>query len=387
MKNDKKKKKIFKYSMAFILVFVIAFLGAFAGYKFAIGSSGGTSTSTMKITKTSADNSSTGDYTKIIADCQKSVVQIETESVQSGSFFNDYVSEGAGSGVVISSDGYIVTNYHVIEGANKISVTVEDENKTYTASVVGYDSNADIAVIKIDDSNMTSAAIGDSDKLETGDDVFAIGNPLGELGDTVTEGIISSPSRDLTLDGTKMTLLQTTAAINPGNSGGGLFNTSGELIGIVNAKSSGTEVEGLGFAIPVNNAITTAKNIVKNGTNNDSTTTSTSNSSNSSSDSSSSTDSTGNYTIGVTIVSVSNDTMEKEYNVSEKGIYVTEVTKGSKAESAGFKSGDMIVSINGKEYSDISDLISKIRSSVSGDKLEFVVKRDSKKVTLTINVE
>ena len=159
-------------------------------------------------------------------------------------------SGGAGSGVIISENGYIITNHHVIEGAGAITVRLTNGCE-YAAGVVGSDPDGDIALIKIDATDLCAATIGSSKSVVVGQQVLAIGNPLGTLGGTVTDGIISALDRKIPIDGVEMTLLQTNAAINPGNSGGGLFNRSGELIGIVNAKRAETGVEGLGFAIPV----------------------------------------------------------------------------------------------------------------------------------------
>lgn len=180
-----------------------------------------------------------------------SVVEISTETVTTGNRIRQYVSEGAGSGVIISSDGYIATNKHVIEGASKIIVRLRS-GEEYSAELIGSDSKTDIAVLKISAEGLEAAVYGDSGSLITGELAVAIGNPLGELGGTVTEGIISALNRTITIDDEEMSLLQTSAAINPGNSGGGLFNNQAQLIGIVNAKSSGSDVEGLGFAIPIN---------------------------------------------------------------------------------------------------------------------------------------
>ena len=201
---------------------------------------------------------------EITAATLDSVVEIKTESVQTEVFLGQYVTEGAGSGVIIKSDGYIITNYHVIEGANKIIVTTTDEQQ-YAAQVIGADADNDIAVLKINAANLPAATMGNSDQLNVGDLAVAIGNPLGELGGTVTAGIISALDRSITIDGTTMSLLQTDTSINPGNSGGGLFNQYGQLIGVVVAKSSGSDVEGLGFAIPINTASRVAEQIIEHG--------------------------------------------------------------------------------------------------------------------------
>jgi serine protease Do len=197
-----------------------------------------------------------------------SVVEIYTESIVSNRRMGQFITEGAGSGVVIAdseSGGYIATNNHVIEGASKITVRLSDGTE-HEAELIGSDSRTDLAVIKINESRLQPAVWGNSDTLVIGELAIAIGNPLGKLGGSVTEGIISAPSRDIEIDRQMMTLLQTTAAVNPGNSGGGLFNSRGELIGIVNAKYSGTDIEGIGFAIPANLAMSIVDDLIQHGT-------------------------------------------------------------------------------------------------------------------------
>ena len=166
--------------------------------------------------------------------------------------------------MVYSEDGYIVTNNHVIEGASNIKVTLHDGTE-YPATLVAADSLTDVAVIKIDATDLPAVKFGDMDDLNVGDAVVAIGNPLGTLSGTATEGIVSALEREITIDGKQMTLIQTSASINPGNSGGGMFDGSGQLIGIVVAKSSGTGIEGLGFAIPVNTVSKAVDNIMNGG--------------------------------------------------------------------------------------------------------------------------
>ncbi|MCM1438463.1 MAG: trypsin-like peptidase domain-containing protein [Roseburia sp.] len=197
--------------------------------------------------------SSTAEVVSAVAD---SVVEISTETVTT-SWGHQYISSGAGSGVIVGKEGgnyYIVTNNHVIEGANNITVTTRGGEK-FTAELVAADDSADIAVIKIASSSELNIAVwGDSDDLQIGEDLIAIGNPLGSLGGTVTKGILSATGRSIEVGNYAMTLLQTDTAINPGNSGGGLFNMRGELIGIVNAKTTDEEIEGICFAIPANTA-------------------------------------------------------------------------------------------------------------------------------------
>lgn len=202
----------------------------------------------------SAGNGAYTLLTEAIDAVNETVVEIFTETLVNNGWLGDFVQEGAGSGVIISKDGYIVTNNHVISGASTITVRMTDQT-TYEARVVGTDEASDIAVLWIDtEHDLSAAQMGCSADLIVGESVFAIGNPLGSLGGTVTDGIISATARDITIDGQPMTLLQTNAAVNPGNSGGGLFNMAGQLIGVVNAKYSQDAVEGLGFAIPIDTA-------------------------------------------------------------------------------------------------------------------------------------
>jgi Trypsin-like serine proteases, typically periplasmic, contain C-terminal PDZ domain len=224
--------------------------------------------SVIKQSVTSLENLGTDTNDAIVnatAFAKDTVVEITTETVQTNMFYGQYVTEGAGSGVIITEDGYIITCAHVVTGASSVTVTMTNGLK-YDAKVIGEDSQTDIAVLKITaDEIFPSAVVGNSDGLVLGEPAIAIGNPLGTLGGSVSNGIISALDREITIDGQSYKLLQTNAAINPGNSGGGLFNVSGELIGVVNAKSSGNTIEGLGFAIPINYAISIAEELMSNG--------------------------------------------------------------------------------------------------------------------------
>jgi Trypsin-like serine proteases, typically periplasmic, contain C-terminal PDZ domain len=297
-----------------------------------------------------------------------SVVEITTESVSTDNWASQYVTEGAGSGLIIKSNGYIMTNYHVIEGASKITVT-NDSSKKYTAKVVGYDEDNDIAVIKIDATGLTPVTYGDSDGLSVGDMAVIVGNPLGSLGDSVSAGIISATKREITLDNNTMNLIQTDASVNPGNSGGGLFNSHGQLVGVVVAKSSGTDVEGLGFAIPVNTAAKVAAKIIKNG-------------GNISSGSSSSSSSSSTAYSGMSYVNPTTTSEAEQYGYSEPGVYIAEVTSDN-AKNAGFEVGDRVVKIGSKTITDFASAKAAIQSHDPGDKVKFVVYRDGKKLTIT----
>ncbi len=297
---------------------------------------------------------------EIVSTAGASVVEIQTEAVLSDSWMQQYVTEGAGSGVIISTDGYIMTNNHVINGARKITVTTSDE-QSYEAKLVGTDSDNDVAVIKIDATGLTPATYGNSDELNVGDLAVAIGNPLGELGGTVTAGIISAKDRQLSIDGKTLTLLQTDSSINPGNSGGGLFNSDGQLIGLVVAKSSGSDVEGLGFAIPINKAADVAQQLMSTG------------------------HVKGKPWTGMTY-SEGSSGFDSFFGSSSSSVYIYDVNTET-AQKAGFQKGDIVKTIDGKEISTIDDLTAVITSHQVGDKLNFVVLRNGQEKELTIELQ
>lgn len=343
---------------AFVLVLILCMLvtsaltvGGFYVYGnfFANGTDSATNYSLSSSTETMS-------YKSIINKVQDSVVSITTESVSTDTWAQNYVTEGAGSGVIIQSNGYIVTCNHVISGASKVTVTLSNK-KEYSAKVVGTDSENDVAVLKIKATGLTAATYGNSSKLTVGDQVVAIGNPLGELSNTATTGIISALNRNLTIDGQSMNLLQTDASINPGNSGGALFNSAGNLIGIVVAKSTGSDVEGLGFAIPINKVAKVAKNLIKNG----------------STSSSSSSTTSGSAVIGVTVYDSSN------------GVYVQSVTS-SKAKAAGIEAGDLLYSVAGTTIDSTDTLKSVLSNHKAGDKVKVIVVRDNQQKSLTVTL-
>ena len=298
-----------------------------------------------------------------------SVVEIKTESVSADAWMQQYVTEGAGSGVVMTADGYIMTNNHVIDGASKITVTTSDD-KEYEAKLVGTDSITDIAVLKISAKNLTPATYGNSDQLAVGDMAVAIGNPLGELGGTVSAGIISALDRELAIDGKTMTLLQTDASINPGNSGGGLFNGDGQLIGIVVAKSSGSNVEGLGFAIPINKAADVAQQLMDKGYVSDQPSTGMSYAESSQ---------------GNGAAQFFGNSQDSQSQSSSAAVYIQEVT-GTNAKKAGFQSGDLVYAVDGTKITSFNTLSSIVTSHKVGDKLTYTIVRgnQTKEIKLTL---
>ena len=297
---------------------------------------------------------SVGEVAEIAA---PSVVEITTEAVTTSGFMGQYVTEGAGSGVIISEDGYIVTNHHVIDGATKVSIRTND-GTSYTAQLIGSDAKTDLAVLKVEATGLSPAIIGEYEDCKVGDTVVAIGNPLGELGGTVTDGIISALDRDVTIDGQIMTLMQTNTAISPGNSGGGLFNTSGQLIGVVNAKSSGEGIEGLGFAIPVDLAEEVIEDLIEYGY------------------------VTGRIEYGFEIVEINDWQTQMLYRVEHQGVYIYSVFDNSNAQKAGLRPGDLIKSINGKTIKTGDDSEKAIEGLEIGDTIKLTVIRNSREITV-----
>lgn len=298
-------------------------------------------------------NLSVAEVASIAAD---SVVEITTEVATTGMHMQQYIAEGAGSGVVVSKDGYIATNNHVINGASKITVRLKN-GETYEATLVGTDPKTDIALLKIKGATLTPAALGDSDSLQVGELAVAIGNPLGQLGGTVTDGIISALDREITLDGQTMNLLQTNAAINPGNSGGGLFNDRGQLVGLVVAKSAGSDIEGLGFAIPVNEVKTIVNELMNNGY------------------------VTGRPVLGISVLQVDSLQTAMQYRLNRMGVYIQGLTEGTNSEKAGLAVGDCIVAIDNQEVTNTSDISKILQDKKVGDTVKVTVSRDGQMLT------
>lgn len=284
-----------------------------------------------------------------------SVVEITTETTVDSFYYGRYVSEGAGSGVIISKDGYVVTNNHVIADAENITVTLRN-GTSYPAKLIGTDEVTDIAVIKIEAEGLTNAVLGDSSKLVVGELAVAIGNPLGRLGGTVTDGIISALDREITISDETMTLIQTNAAVNPGNSGGGLFNAEGELIGIVNAKNSGSEIEGLSFAVPINTAKGTIEQLLNYGY------------------------VRGRAILGVGVREITNSSDAWRYRVSEFGVYIISSVNGD------FEVGDRIMAIDGNSVTSRADIKAQLKKYGVGDEVTVTVSRNGRMVDVKINL-
>ncbi len=276
---------------------------------------------------------------------------------------------GSGSGVIITSDGYIVTNNHVVEGGQNIRVCLQDGSE-YEATLIGTDSYSDLAVIKIDATGLPAATLGTSSNMTVGDPVFAIGNPLGVLSSSVSQGIISGLDRTINVDGHNMTLMQTDAAVNPGNSGGGLFNANGELIGIVNAKSYGLDVEGIGFAIPMDTAKSIIMDLIDLGY------------------------VTGRPYLGISMQDValrfgsgysSNPFFSFGGNYVT-GVQVVAVEEGSPAQNAGLQVNDVIVGLDDQEITGTSQLSALLYEYKVGDTVTISVLRGNETQQLSVTL-
>lgn len=285
-----------------------------------------------------------------------------TTSITTNYWGYQTTSAASGSGFIFSDDGHILTNYHVIENSDTITVSLYDE-KTYPAKLLGYDESHDLAVLKIEAENLVPVVLGDSDSLNVGESVVAIGNPLGELTFSLTSGAISAKDREITMSsGTTMNLLQTDCAINSGNSGGALFNLYGEVIGITNAKysssSSGASIDNIGFAIPINQVRDMAVSIIENGY-------------------------VAKPYIGVSVTDVSAET--QSYGLPQ-GAAVKAVAADSPAAKAGLQVNDIITQGNGQAITGRGDLVSLVQNASPGDSLQLTIYRQGSLIELTITV-
>ncbi len=297
---------------------------------------------------------------QIYAQNVNSVVAITNTGISTNNYGQTGTSVSSGSGFIYTSDGYIVTNYHVVKDAQNLTVTTYD-GTSYDATFVGGDENNDIAVIKVNATDLPAAAIGSSSDLIVGDQVVAIGNPLGELTSTQTVGYVSGMNRDVSTDGSVINMIQTDAAINPGNSGGPLFNMYGQVVGITTAKysgttSSGASIEGIGFAIPIDDVKGMVDDLIQYGY------------------------ITGAY-LGVMVQNM--DESVTNYGLPQ-GAYVKEVTPGYCAEAGGMQAGDIITDLGGYSVSSITDLTRALRHFKAGDSVVVTVYRSGKIVQLTL---
>ena len=342
--------------------------GAIAGLITRSGRTGSSSASnsggTLVTQPVSSDPSSAS---AIYSQACKQVVAITTEVTYTNYFGQTSSQASCGSGFFITEDGYVLTNYHVISTAHQYGYSVSVltyDGTTYQATIVGVDEDNDIALLKVDATGVTPVTFGDSDSMTVGDTVYAVGNPLGELEFTMTSGMISALDRTITTsDGTDngINMFQIDAAVNAGNSGGPVYNTSGQVIGIVTAKYSSSGVEGLGFAIPVNDAVAIANDLMKNGT------------------------VTDRAQLGITLQTIP-DSAAQYYNMP-KGAYVNAVNSGSCAEKAGLKAGDIITAIDNTAVSSGDALRSALRGYSAGESATLTVSRSGETLKLTVTFD
>lgn len=295
----------------------------------------------------------------------RSVVAISNQSITTNIYGQVSETASSGSGFIMTEDGYVLTNYHVVEGATKLTVIAYDGTE-YEAELIGYESSNDIALLKVDATGLSPVTIGSSDDLIVGDMVVAIGNPLGELTSTMTVGYVSAKDRDVVTEGSGIiNMLQTDAAINPGNSGGPLFNSRGEVVGITTAKysgttSSGASIEGIGFAIPIDDVVDMVSDLKEHGY------------------------VTGAY-LGVMVRNMDAETADL-YNLP-LGAYVDSVSEGSCAKAAGLHAKDIITGLGDYSVENTTDLLRALRKYHAGDTTTIQVYRSGKELTLTVTLD
>ena len=303
---------------------------------------------------------------EVYASTVNSVVSINTTAASGTNIFGQTVeTASAGSGFIYSQDGYIVTNYHVVKGATSVKVTLYN-GATYDATVIGGDSDYDVAVIKIDATGLTPVTLGNSADVNVGDTVLAIGNPLGELTFSMSQGIVSCCDRAINVDGTPFNMIQVDASINPGNSGGPLVNLYGEVVGIVSAKYSSysdTTVEGLGFAIPINDVQAIITDIIENG------------------------QVTGKAYLAIKAGTMT-EQMAAQYNIGiSEGVFVYSTESGGAGERAGLQLGDVITKLNDTDITSMTDLSRAKKTFKAGDTVTLTVYRNGQYITLELTFD
>lgn len=373
--NGSKKKKSRKWLKTSILILLclifgaalgIGLMGLFNGSSAPAGRSssvvleGKRQTSDINVNSIDTDKLMTA--AEVYAENVNSTVGITT-SVTTNYWGFQTTSSASGSGFILTSDGYIVTNYHVVEGSDSVSVSLFD-GTSYEAEVVGCDASNDVAVLKVDAQDLVPVVLGKSGDLNVGDDLLAIGNPLGELTFSLTRGIVSALDREVTISsGVTMDLIQTDCAINAGNSGGPLFNMYGEVVGITNAKysSSGGEasIDNICFAIPIDKVRPIIESVIEKGY-------------------------IAKPYIGVTVMNVSEEA--QGYGLPA-GASVQSVTEGAPADKAGLRVNDIITAVGETPVAGSSDLVDIISACEKGDELTLTVYRQGETVTLTLTVD
>ena len=357
------------------LVLCCALAGGAAGYGGAMLARSSRSSTTLQqssrtvsqVSVKKVDGQTLMSAAEVYASTVNSVVSINCSAVSTNIFGQRVESASSGSGFIITQDGYIVTNHHVISGASSVTVTLHDGTE-YPATVVGSDSDYDVAVLKVEATGLTAVTLGDSGNVNVGDSVLAIGNPLGELTFSMSQGIVSCCDRAINVDGTPFNMIQVDASINPGNSGGPLMNLYGEVVGIVSAKYSNysnTTVEGLGFAIPINDVQTIITDIMENG------------------------QVTDKPALSITAGTMT-EQMAAQYQLStKKGVFVYSVNKGGAGDNAGLQMGDVITKLGDAEITSMEELSAAKKNYKAGDTVTVTFWRgDEEKTTqLTFDVQ
>ena len=332
----------------------------------AIDGGGIPAASVNKDTQKAGENASNARNTPVVRAAKEvgpAVVGITNKAVARDWFNNQVqVEQGVGSGVIFRADGYIVTNYHVIAGAQEIVVSLPDE-RSFTGQVIGADELTDLAVVKIDATDLKVAEFGNSDDIMVGEPAIAIGNPMGlEFQGSVTSGVISALNRTLDINERQLKLIQTDAAINPGNSGGALVNADGKVIGINSAKLAANGVEGMGFAIPINSVRAIVDELMSNGK-------------------------VLRPYIGVGVFDKETAARQGYRLNAEKGVYVEEITLNGPADKAGIRRGDLILEIDCKEINKVGELRAVILEHKAGDTIRVKIERDGSKNDVDVVLE
>ena len=353
------------------LLLACAVVGGAAGYGGAALSSSGKTTirqsnrTASEITVKQVSGQTLMSPAEVYASTVNSVVSINCSSVSTNIFGQSVQSASSGSGFIITQDGYIVTNHHVISGASSVTVTMYNGTE-YPATVVGSDSDYDVAVLKINATDLQPVTLGNSSSVNVGDSVLAIGNPLGELTFSMSQGIVSCCDRAINVDGTPFNMIQVDASINPGNSGGPLMNLYGEVVGIVSAKYSSysdTTVEGLGFAIPIGDVQAIITDIMENG------------------------QVTDKPSFGITAGTMT-EQMAAQYQIEQKsGAFVYSVNKGGAGEKAGLRMGDVITKVDSTDIASMEDLTAAKKGHKAGDTVTVTYVRDGSSHTTSLTFD
>ena len=353
------------------LLLACAVVGGAAGYGGAALSSSGKTTirqsnrTASEITVKQVSGQTLMSPAEVYASTVNSVVSINCSSVSTNIFGQSVQSASSGSGFIITQDGYIVTNHHVVSGASSVTVTLHD-GREYPATVVGSDSDYDVAVLKINATDLQPVTLGNSSSVNVGDSVLAIGNPLGELTFSMSQGIVSCCDRAINVDGTPFNMIQVDASINPGNSGGPLMNLYGEVVGIVSAKYSSysdTTVEGLGFASPIGDVQAIITDIMENG------------------------QVTDKPSFGITAGTMT-EQMAAQYQIEQKsGAFVYSVNKGGAGEKAGLRMGDVITKVDSTDIASMEDLTAAKKGHKAGDTVTVTYFRDGSSHTTSLTFD